>query len=57
MSMNIFERAKVVAEIAELASRIYGLVVDKSRALFDRDQRIKELERQLAELRARLGGP
>jgi hypothetical protein len=57
MSMNIFERAKVVAEIAELASRIYGLVVDTSRALFDRDQRIKELERQLAELRARLGGP
>jgi hypothetical protein len=57
MSMNIFERAKVVAEIAELASRIYGLVVDKSRAMFDRDQRIKELERQLAELRARLGGP
>lgn len=55
MSMNLFERAKVVAEIAELASRIYGLVVDKSRAMLDRDQRIKELERQLAELRARIG--
>lgn len=52
--MNVFERAKIVAEIAELGSRIYGLVVDKSRAVFDRDQRIKELERQIAELRSKL---
>lgn len=52
--MNIFERAKIAAEIAELGSRIYGLIVDKSRAIFDRDQRIKELERQVAELRSRL---
>lgn len=55
--MNAFERAKVVAEIAELASRIYGLVVDKSRAMLDRDQRIKELERQVAELKTKLSGP
>lgn len=52
--MSIFDRAKIAAEIAELLSRIYGLVVDKSRAMYDRDQRIKELERQVAELRSRL---
>ena len=53
--MNRFERAKIVAEIAELGSRVYGLLVDKSRAVRDRDQRIKELERQIAELKAKAG--
>lgn len=52
--MSFFDRAKIVAEIAELGSRVYGLLVDKSRAMHDRDQRIKELERQIAELKARL---
>ncbi len=52
--MNVFERAKIVAEIADLMSRVYGLIVDKSRAMLDRDQRIKELERQIAELKAKV---
>lgn len=52
--MSFFDRAKIVAEIAKLGSEIYGLIVDKSRAKFDREQRIKELERQVADLKARL---
>lgn len=52
--MNLFERAKIAAEIADLMSRVYGLIVDKSRAGRGRAQRIKELERQVAELRSKL---
>lgn len=51
---GFFDRAKIAAEIAELMSRVYGLIVDKSRAKYDREQRIKELERQIAELRSKL---
>lgn len=52
--MNLFERAKILAEIADLTARAYGLLVDKSRARHDQAQRIKELERQVAELKAKL---
>jgi len=53
--MGVFDRAKIVAEIAEIGSRNYGLVVDKSRAAAERGQKIKELEAQVAELKQRLG--
>lgn len=55
--MNVFERMKIVAEISDLGARVYGLLVDKSRAMHDRDRRIKDLEQQLAELKSRLGAP
>lgn len=51
--MALFDRAKVAAEIVEIGSRVYGLLVDKSRSNADRDAKIKELERQLAELKAK----
>lgn len=52
--MGALTRAKTVAEIAELLARIYGLLVDKSRAKRQRDQEIKELKAQLAELKQKL---
>ena len=50
-----FARAKIVAEIVEIAARTYGIVVDKRRATQERKQKIKELEAQVAELKQRLG--
>lgn len=55
--MSIIDRAKVLAEIADLAARAYGLLVDKSRATHERDQRIKALEAQVAELKRKIGEP
>lgn len=52
--MNVFDKAKIVAEIAEMSSRIYGLLVDKGREIFNRDQKIKELESKIAALEAKL---
>lgn len=54
--------AKLVAEILELASRVYGTVEDKRLAKrnAERDEKIRELERQLAEVKAAIaktGGP
>jgi hypothetical protein len=51
--MAILDRAKIAAEIAKLGSEIYGLIVDKSRSTAADKARIKDLERQLAELKAR----
>lgn len=42
--------AKLIAEILELASRVYGTVEDKR--LAKRNAEIRELERQLAEVKA-----
>jgi hypothetical protein len=53
--MGALDRAKTIAEIAELLSRIYGLVVDKGRATRERKQKIKELEAEVTELKKRLG--
>lgn len=52
--VNIFERAKIMAEIADLGTRAYGLLVDKSRAMLDKDTKIKELEAQIAELKRKV---
>jgi hypothetical protein len=48
--------AKLVAEILELASRVYGTVEDKRLAKRnqERDEKIRELERQLAELKIKI---
>lgn len=51
---GFLERTKLFADIAKIGSEIYGLVIDKSRAQRDRDARIKELEKQLAELQAKV---
>lgn len=55
--MSIIANAKILAEIAELGSRAYGVLVDKGRAMADRDKEIKELKRQIAELKAKAGIP
>lgn len=52
--MNFFEKAKILAEISDLASKAYGILVDKSRAMRDRDDKIRDLERQIAELRSKI---
>lgn len=54
--MSLIDRAKVLAEIAELGSRVYGLLVDKSRAMYERDAKIKELEREIERLKSKLTG-
>jgi len=47
--------AKVVAEIAEISSRIWGSITDRNAARKEKervlDERVKELEKQLAELK------
>jgi len=43
------------AQIAKLGAETYGTFVDKSREKADREARIKELEKQLADLKAKAG--
>lgn len=52
--MGFISNAEIVARIAEISSRIYSTIVDKSRAKLDRENKIKELEKELAELKAKL---
>lgn len=52
--MSIFDRAKTLTEIAELGSRVYAVIVDRSRAAAERDRRIRELETQVAELKGKI---
>lgn len=49
------ERAKIVAEIAEIGARSSRLVVDKRRAALEQKRKIKELEVQVAEPKHELG--
>lgn len=51
---GLLDRAKIVAEILKIGSEIYGLIIDKSRLTADHERRIKELEAELATLKARL---
>lgn len=53
--MKILDRAKLAAEIVKIGSEIYGLIVDKSRQTASDKARIADLERQLAELKAKVG--
>lgn len=52
--MSILDRAKTLADIAKIGSEIYGVVVDKSRVMRDRDAKIQRLEDELAELRKKM---
>jgi hypothetical protein len=52
--MGAIERAKILADIAEIGARIYGIIRDKSKASADKDAKIKELEAQLAELKKKV---
>ncbi len=49
--MGAFEKAKILAEIADISSRVYGLLVDKSRSIAADKAKIAELERELAGLK------
>lgn len=49
--MSIFDRVKTLAEIADLGTRAYALLVDTSRGVADKDARIKALEAEVAELK------
>lgn len=51
--MSKISSAKILAEIAEISARIYGIVIDKDLAKknAEKDRKIKELEAQLAELK------
>lgn len=53
--MRFLDRAKLAAEIVKIGSEIYGLVVDKSRQTAADKAKIADLERQLAELKAKAG--
>jgi len=50
--MNAIEKAKLGADIAKLAAEIWGIWQDKRKASADRDQKIKDLEAELAKLKA-----
>jgi hypothetical protein len=52
--MKWLERAKIGAEIAEIAADIYATLIDKSRSMAEKDARIKHLEAEKAELMKRL---
>lgn len=54
--MGLLDRGKLVAEIAKLGSEIYATVVDKSRALRDKDARIAALEAERDTLKRKLEG-
>jgi len=49
--MGILDRAKLIADIGEVSSRIYGMIIDKSRDIRDRDEKIAKLEKQIEELK------
>lgn len=48
--MGAFDKAKILAEIAEISSRVYGALKDRTRKQIEQEARIKELEKRLAEL-------
>jgi len=50
-------KIKLAADIAEVASKIYATVVDKSRDIATKNARIKALETELAALKAKAGTP
>lgn len=52
--MGAIANAKILAEIADIGSRIYGVMVDKSRAMAEKNAKIKELEKQVEDLKAKL---
>lgn len=49
--MSKLNAAKLIAEIAHLGAQVFGIVADKdlARKNQERDDKIRELERQLAE--------
>lgn len=51
--MSKLNAAKLVVDIAEVASKIYATAVEKSRERADKDVRIKELEAELEKLKAK----
>lgn len=49
--MSAISDMKIVADIAEVTSRIWKTIRDNSQKEKDRDAKIKELEKQLEELK------
>lgn len=52
--MGLFSKAHLTAEIAKIVAETYALLKDKSRETYERDQKIKDLERQVEELKERM---
>lgn len=52
--MSLLDRVRIGADIAKIASEIYGLIVEKSRKTAEREARIKALEQELTELKRKL---
>lgn len=54
--MGAFDKAKLVAEITEIGSRVYAALADRSKKVAEREAHVKKLEAELAELKKKLGG-
>ncbi len=51
--MNKLSSIKLIADIAKVGTEVYGIIMDKGLAQrnADKDQKIKDLERELKELK------
>lgn len=54
--MSILDRLKTLAEISDLGTRAYALLVDKSREAAAKDAKIKQLEVQVSDLNTQITG-
>ena len=46
-------KIRAIVDIVEVTSKVYATLVDKSRAMLDKEARIKALEAEIADLKAR----